>query len=119
MKSGTIRLVVVLATISVLGIVLTQLFWTRKAFNLEDTRFNISVNNALREVANQIYAINESTDPDHHTGSEHLPLTNVVRQPSDSYFLVMINGVIDTKILETLLKGEFEKRGIRRLGKDP
>ncbi len=82
---------------------MTQIFWVRKAFDLENKRFNMNVNVALREVARHLYTMENAP----------IPLLNPVAQLSDNYFAVMINGHIDTQVLETLLKGEFEKRGIQ------
>jgi two-component system, OmpR family, phosphate regulon sensor histidine kinase PhoR len=102
MKANTIRLVVVLAALSVLGIVITQLFWVSKAFDLEDNEFDMRVNTSLREVARQL---NEMDDVP-------VPLVKTVSQLTQNYFVVMLNGHINTNTLRTLLKGELQKRGI-------
>lgn len=103
MKSNTLRIIILLAALSVIGILVTQIFWVRKAFDIEDKQFNMNVNVALREVARHLYTMNNAP----------VPLLNPVAQLSDNYFAVMINGNIDTRTLEALLKGEFEKRGIQ------
>jgi two-component system, OmpR family, phosphate regulon sensor histidine kinase PhoR len=103
MKSNTIRLVVLFAAVSVLGILIVQLFWVRKAFDIEDNRFNMTVNIALRDVARQLYDINDTP----------LPLINPVAQLTQNYFVVSINGHINPNTLEPLLKGELEKRGVQ------
>ena len=103
MKTAQIRLVVLLAAVAVLGIIITQIFWVRKAFDLEDQQFNMSVNIALREVAITILAMNGTPEPK----------VNPVEQISDNYFVVGINSNINARTLETLLRGELEQRGIK------
>jgi two-component system, OmpR family, phosphate regulon sensor histidine kinase PhoR len=102
MKANTIRMIVVLAALSVLGIVITQLFWVRKAFDLEDNQFDMRVNTSLREVARQLNELQDAP----------VPLAKSVLQLRQNYFVVMLNGHINTNTLKTLLKGELQKRGI-------
>jgi two-component system, OmpR family, phosphate regulon sensor histidine kinase PhoR len=102
-KSSSIRFIVILATICIVGITITQLYWVRRAFDLKEAEFQRTVNTALFNVANQIYTIN-------HTPS---PAMNPVKQVSTNYFIVMVNGEVDTNLLEFLLRSEFEKRSIK------
>lgn len=102
-KSSTIRLIVVLATVSILGITLTQVYWVRRAFDLKETEFDRQVNTALFNVAQQIFAINQTPSP----------ANNPVRQVSTNYYIVMVNSEIDANLVEFLLRSEFEKRNIQ------
>ena len=90
----------VLAIVSVTGIVSIQIYWFSKAFDLRDKQFNQTVNIALRNVADQIFAYNGNI----------IPLDNPVEQLSSNYFVVMVNGDIDANFLETLLINEFRAR---------
>jgi two-component system phosphate regulon sensor histidine kinase PhoR len=101
--NATIRTIVVLALISILGITVTQVYWVRKAFDLKDAEFNQSVNTALFNVAQQLYDINKTPSP----------ANNPVLQLSTNYFVVMVNSEIDIKVLEFLLRTEFEKKRIK------
>ncbi|HEY0652514.1 MAG TPA: HAMP domain-containing sensor histidine kinase [Chryseosolibacter sp.] len=103
MKSSSIRFIVILATICIVGITITQLYWVRRAFDLKEAEFERTVNAALFNVAYQIFDIN-------HTPS---PAMNPVKQVSTNYFVVMVNGEVDSNLLEYLLKTEFEKRNIK------
>ena len=58
MKNSTIRLVVILAAISIVGITITQIYWVRRAFDLKEAEFERSVNTALYNVAQLIFKIN-------------------------------------------------------------
>jgi two-component system, OmpR family, phosphate regulon sensor histidine kinase PhoR len=101
-KSSTIRFIVILGTICILGITVTQLYWVKRAFDLKESEFDRTVNGALFNVAHQIFEINNTPSP----------AANPVRQVSTNYFIVMVNGDVDVSLLEFLLKSEFEKRNI-------
>lgn len=102
MSRNTLRIIIVLAAISIVGIVTTQVYWVSRAFDIRENQFNRDVNTALRNVANQIFEINKTPSP----------LNNPVNQLSTNYFVVAINGEIDVHLLEFLLTTEFEKRNI-------
>ncbi len=103
MKSSTIRFIVILGTICILGITITQLYWVKRAFDIKEAEFDRTVNGALFNVAHQIYDINNTPSP----------AANPVKQVSTNYFIVLVNGDVDVSLLEFLLKSEFEKRSIR------
>jgi two-component system phosphate regulon sensor histidine kinase PhoR len=103
MKSSSIRFFVILATLCIVGITITQLYWVRRAFDLKEGEFERTVNAALFTVANQIFDINNTPSP----------AMNPVKQVSTNYFIVMVNGEVDATLLEFLLRSEFEKRNIK------
>jgi two-component system phosphate regulon sensor histidine kinase PhoR len=103
MKSSTIRFIVILGTLCIVGITITQLYWVRRAFDLKEAEFERTVNAALFNVANQIFHINNTPSP----------AMNPVKQVSTNYFIVMVNGDVDANLLEFLLRSEFEKRNIK------
>jgi two-component system, OmpR family, phosphate regulon sensor histidine kinase PhoR len=101
MRRNNIRYVIVLATFSIVGILITQIYWVRKAFDIKEKQFNQSIQIALRNVAEQIAQINEVA----------LNPKPVLRLTSD-YYVVNVNTSIDTKVLEHYLKIEFTKANI-------
>jgi len=101
MHRQAIRIVVLLATLSITGIILTQIFWVRKAFDLKDKQFNDRVNIALQHVALEIKKLNKDS-------SAVLP----VKQPASNYFVVPMNDTLHPYLLESLLKKEFEEKNI-------
>ncbi len=103
MKSSTIRLVVILAVLCIVGITITQVYWVRRAFDLKEAEFERTVNTALYNVAQQIFDINKTASP----------ANNPVKQLSTNYFVVMVNSEIDASLLEVLLTNEFERRSIK------
>ncbi|MCW5910333.1 MAG: HAMP domain-containing histidine kinase [Cyclobacteriaceae bacterium] len=102
MSRLTLRIVIVLAAISIAGITATQIYWVRKAFDLKKNQFNQDVTASLTNVANKILEINQSPSP----------ANNPVNQVSTNYFTVLVNGPIDNNLLEFLLVTEFEKRNV-------
>ena len=102
MSRATLRIVIILAALSIVGIVITQIYWVRRAFDLRENQFNRDVNVALVNVAAQIFKINNTPSPSN----------NPVEQLSTKYFIVNINAPINNNLLEYLLITEFEKRNI-------
>lgn len=110
---GTLML---LATLSVVGVVAIQLIWLKQAsryrreqvaLNKEqasqlEKQFNDRVVMALTDVTEQILTINkDSTD-----------LYDAVRQVRPNYFAVTINDTLHPYLLEALLRKEFSRRHI-------
>lgn len=91
-----------MAALCIIGISVTQIYWVRRAFDLKQEALHREINTALFNVAHQIFKINKLTPPDH----------NPVRQHATNYFVVTMNSEVDVKLLEFLLKSEFQKRNI-------
>lgn len=102
MSRNTIRVLVILALVSIGGIIVTQVYWFRRAFDAEAQQFNRDINTALFNVASQFFEINKAA----------IPSNNPIKQLSTNYYVVMINNEIDANLLEFLLTSEFEKRNI-------
>lgn len=102
MKNATIRLIFILALLSSVGIIATQVYWVGRAYTLEEKEFNLNVNVSLRNVANKIWALKRIQPV----------LANVVDQVSPDYFIVQINDHVDRAILEHFLREEFTLRNI-------
>lgn len=97
------RIVIILAGLSIAGITFTQIYWVRKAFDIRENQFYRDVNSALSNVARTIFEINDTPSP----------ANNPVTQVSTNYYVVTINGPIDVNLLEFLIATEFEKRSIK------
>jgi two-component system phosphate regulon sensor histidine kinase PhoR len=98
----TLRFVILLAALSIIGITVIQVYWVGRAFDLRENQFNRDVNMALGAVATQLYTINKSI----------ISRANPVEQVSSNYFIVSINTPIDDNLLGFLIKTEFKKRNI-------
>lgn len=101
MNRKAFRLVVILATISITGIIAIQIFWIRKAFDLGEKQFTHNVNIALLNSVSTLCELN---------GNEISP--DPIEQLSTNYFIVNLNNRISPDILESVLKSEFVKREI-------
>jgi two-component system phosphate regulon sensor histidine kinase PhoR len=94
----TIIIVITLAIIS-LGIVIAgQVFWVRKAYDLQEEQFNRRAFVAISEVVQTIRTMNRDS-----------AATEPVRQVSNNYFIANINDTPQPYLLENLLKEEFRK----------
>jgi two-component system phosphate regulon sensor histidine kinase PhoR len=116
MRRRTLGTIVLLALLSMIGVVLTQYIWLRRAQQYQheqvelqkqqaaqlDKQFNDRVVIALTDVTERILSITK--DPSN--------LFDAVKQVSPNYFAVTINDTIHPYLLESLLKHEFERRGI-------
>ena len=106
-----------LATLSVIGVVLIQLLWLRQAskyrreqveLNKEqatqlEKQFNDRVVIALTDVTEQILSITK--DPS--------DLYDAVKQERPNYFAVTINDTVHPYLLEAMLRKEFSRRNIQ------
>jgi len=102
MNRRTIRIIIFLATLSLIGIIATQLFWVKNAYNLEEKQFNERVHLALNNVTHSLLSINK----------DEAEIINPVKQISSNYFITTINDTVHPYLLETLLKNEFIERNI-------
>ncbi len=117
MNVRAIRILVVLAIVSVVGIVISQIYWLDKAFRVQETqldlrneqgiadekRFNDRVVIALSNVADEILTITD--DP--------AELFQAVKQVKPNFYTVAINDTLHPYLLESLLMSEFQRRNIQ------
>jgi two-component system phosphate regulon sensor histidine kinase PhoR len=117
MSRKLIGILIVLAILSVAGIITTQIYWLDKAFEVQQTQidlrkaqadaeakqFNDRVVIALTNAAEEILTIND--DP--------AELFQAVKQIRPNYFTVAINDTVHPYLLERILRSEFEQRNIR------
>lgn len=99
MKSSQIRLVVLLGVFAILGILIVQIYWLSKAYDVKERQFNESIHTALLNVAEKL-----ASDNDGNISNE-----DVVNQLSNDYFVVNINDKIDANTLEYYISNEFKK----------
>lgn len=99
MSRRKIRIIMVLATLSLVGLLAVQLTWLNKAYSLEEKEFNLSINVALTNISRQIVS---------DSGLAETP--KPVKQISSSFFLAPVNAPIQAQKLDTLLKKEFAQR---------
>lgn len=97
MKKKAIVLILVLASVSLLGIVLTQLYWVTKSLALKEDQFDSGVRIALKSVENQL--IDNKKDS---VFQRHLYELSC-RQPK-----LVITDLIPPALVDSLLSREFK-----------
>ncbi len=102
MKTRTIRWVIVLATISLTGIIIIQILWFNKAFQFKEKQIDQTIYISLKTVAEKMLMYNNNP----------AILIDPVTQVSSNYYTVMINDIIHAETLELYLKSEFQYRGL-------
>lgn len=102
MSRSTLRIVIILAALSIVGMTITQVYWLRKAFDIRENQFNRDVMTALNTVAHKLFEINQVP----------VPSSSPVEQISTNYFVVHANGPVNASVLEFLLVTEFKNRNV-------
>lgn len=109
MGRNTIRYVIILATFSVLGIILIQFFFLRNTVNLNERKFHESTTQALNVVAHKLVSYNQKVK-----GKEpKVDLPNAVDQISNNYYVVNVNEDIHPGLLEHFLIEEFKNHNLK------
>ena len=100
MNRSTIRFVIGLSVMLLIGLVSTQIYWVRNAYQLQESQINYDITQALKRVAQQILLAN----------SDSTQLYDPIEQVTPNLFKVRIRETIQPYYLETLLANEFKKR---------
>lgn len=109
MIRNSIRYMVILATVSVLGILLVQFLFLKKAIDISDKRFQEDINSALYKVASELIEYNNRVHGSETKIADMCP----VEQLSCNYFVVNVNHKIDAHLLEYYLMTQFRKQQIK------
>jgi two-component system, OmpR family, phosphate regulon sensor histidine kinase PhoR len=102
MKSNGIRLLIIFGIITLVGIIVFQVYWVKKTYDIKESHFNQTISVALFDVSVKIAEFNKSV----------LQGKKPVHQISSNYFIVEVNDMIDKSILELFLRQEFTKRNL-------
>ncbi|MBX7052497.1 MAG: HAMP domain-containing histidine kinase [Flavobacteriales bacterium] len=102
MSRKTIIIVILLAILSLGLIVAGQVFWVRKAYDLQEDQFNKRVFVAISEVVQRIRIMNNDS-----------AATEPVQQVASNSFIANINDTPHPFLLEDLLKDEFERSNLK------
>jgi two-component system, OmpR family, phosphate regulon sensor histidine kinase PhoR len=102
MKNATIRLIMIFALLASAGIIITQTFWVRRAYELQATEFNLNVNAALARVAKEVMTLKEVQMPNY----------SPVEKINDDYYVVQINVFVESDILQHYLTASFARQNL-------
>jgi two-component system phosphate regulon sensor histidine kinase PhoR len=92
----------VLALVVSAGIIITQSYWVKRAYTLQETEFNFNVNKALSKVAQDVMTLKEV----------QLPNYSPVEKITDDYYVVQINVFVEQKILQHYLEAAFAQQNL-------
>ena len=99
MNRSAIRVLIVVASIFLVGLIFTQVTWVNKAYKIEEQQFSYNVTNALINVVEIIQKnANDST-----------PIYDPIEQVSANMYMVRIHDTLYPYFLESILKSEFHK----------
>jgi two-component system phosphate regulon sensor histidine kinase PhoR len=104
MKRRTLGIFMLLALISIVGIVVTQVYWFKKAYENNEQEFDKNVTIALKEVVKGILNYNNI----------HTVPVDPVQQITANYYAVMVNDRIHADVLEHYLQTELKKFNINQ-----
>ncbi|EJL68033.1 sensor histidine kinase [Chryseobacterium populi] len=97
MEIKKLNIIITLGFVAIIGILIAQLLWTRQAYNLEDKKFNQTVNIALLGVVEKL------------SGGKTSFTENPVQNISNDYYVVNINNEFHPAVLEHYLRTEFNR----------
>lgn len=100
MKKNRISIVILIGFLAILGILVLQGLWLKKAFASEQSRLDEDIHIALLEVVKQLYQ------------DQPLPQNNPIKRVSANYYAVNTEAEIDAKLLEYFLKVELGRRHV-------
>ena len=102
-KMRTGILIIILSGLSILGVVISQVFWVENAYRVKKTQFNEKTQVGLQKIVNNLYAFKNISD--NKTSCSNSGCNAVVDFSNDSK---------DFILLDSLLKIEFESIAIGR-----
>lgn len=97
MKRNTIRWVVIFAAISIIGIIVIQIYWVSRAYDLREKQFSHRVNLALTDVAEKVNNISLDSSI----------IVDPVSQLGANHYIVDINEPVNLAIIEAYLTQSF------------
>jgi two-component system phosphate regulon sensor histidine kinase PhoR len=90
------------AFLGAIGIIITQTYWVRKAYQLQEKEFELNANLALRNVASNIAELKHI----------QLPIYSPVEQIAPDFYVVQINVHIEKEVLAHFLQSSFTQQNM-------
>ncbi|MFT7421705.1 MAG: two-component system phosphate regulon sensor histidine kinase PhoR [Arcticibacterium sp.] len=101
MTRNAIRLIIIIGSLAIAAIIGIQIFWVKRAYDLENNKFRQSTVSALNEVANHISRIYDLTE-----------IEAPVEQLEEDYYVVNLRTPLDAEVLEHYLRQEFKRHDL-------
>lgn len=103
MTNRAIRRVILLGTLTVIGLISVQTYWVMRMWDLQEQDFDRRVRQGLLETARDLARV----------GLFALEDANLIQRVQSNYYVVNINNQFDEASLEFYLKKAFEQQGLR------
>lgn len=100
MKQRTITITIIITSLALLGVIVTQLYWVNNAVQLKNEQFNQKVNLGLNKIVNQLLTLqNDSL------------LLDRFKQDSGSKFTNHIKFIhsVQPQLIDSIIKSEFSR----------
>lgn len=104
MKGKTFKYIILLATISVAGVLSIQFFFLKSSYNYSEKQFRESVTVALKEAVWQILVANGNT--------ANFDSITPVEMIANSYYIVNVDALIDYELLKFHLTEELKRHQV-------
>src|SRR5690554_1069328 len=104
MKGKTLKYIILLATLTVAGVLALQFFFLRNSFDTSEKQFRESTTVALKEVAWQLLTANGNL--------ANFDSIAPVELITNSYYIVTVDALIDFELLKFHLVEELKKHQI-------
>ncbi|MFK7807778.1 MAG: sensor histidine kinase [Saprospiraceae bacterium] len=101
MNTSTIRKVILLGAISIMGIIAIQTYWVMTTWDMNQEEFEQKVHLVLLNVAKSLVELKGGTLP-----------KDVITKESSNYYIVNLETEIDANELEYYLRDEFQELGM-------
>lgn len=92
----------ILTFIMSVGIIVTQIYWVQRAYALQESEFNVKVNKALMQVAQEIMKLKEVQIPNY----------SPVEKINPSYYIVQTNVFIEQNVLQHFLESALTSQNL-------
>lgn len=97
MSNKTLRIIFILSVLCAVLMIISQIFWLKKDYELEKKIFETRVTIALKNVAEHLLRMNNN----------YSQVDSIITKVSDNYYTVQVNDEIDSTVLEPLLSREL------------
>src|SRR5690606_21715529 len=102
MSRNRIRNLMVLASIALIGLLIIQVFWFKKAFDIQEKQLDEKINISLRNVAHKLFLLN---------GDSLTTVKPVKKSAGNSYYVRFENNLSFDSLTQILIR-EFSHSDI-------
>jgi len=102
MKARVYRTLILAALIALTGLLVVQVYWFVKAYDIQEKQFDRTVNLTLRSVTDKLLRL---------SGERSVRIIPIKQTSSNTYY-AEVGNIIEYQVLDSLVKSEFKKAEI-------